>query len=66
MSKPLDMNAALDELWTKAGGVDALIDRMATNPDLFDKVMVEIAKIRARREVSGEGGGPLLIQLKQL
>ena len=60
------MNAVLDELWTRAGGTEALLDRMATDPALFDKVMLEIAKIRARKEVTGEGGGPLLIQLKQL
>lgn len=68
MSDPLDMNAELDELWRHLGGWQSMAEfiSMLGDPEDRARLMLEVAKLRARKEVTGEGGGPVLIQLKQL
>lgn len=65
---PLDMNAELDMLWSALGGWQGMMEYIAMCPDPEDRAryMLEVAKLRARKEVTGEAGGPLLIQLKQV
>lgn len=68
MKELLDMNAELDQLWQFLGGWQALGEfiLMVPDPEERSRYMLEVAKLRARKEVTGDGGGPVLIQLKQL
>ncbi len=68
MASPVDMNAELDALWHALGGWAGLMEYIAMCPDPEDRVryQLEVAKLRARKEVTGAEGGPVLIQLKQL
>lgn len=62
------MNDELDALWRSLGGWQGMAEYIAMCPDPEDRAryMLEVAKLRARKELTGEAGGPLLIQLKQL
>jgi hypothetical protein len=59
---PVDYVSAMDEVFDKMGGIDAFYEWAMLNQDDFYKL---IAK-RLPNEVMGEGGGPLVIQLKQV
>ena len=59
---PVDYVAAMDEVFDRLGGADALFEWAQLNPDKFYAMVTK----RLPNEVTGEAGGPLLIQLKQL
>ena len=62
------MNAELYELWAAVGGWRGLAEYISMIPDPEEQVRyrLEMAKLLVRKEVTGDGGGPVLIQLKQL
>jgi hypothetical protein len=61
----VDYVQAMDEVFDRLGGWEALFEWAQSSPDRLDKFYQLIAK-RLPNEVTGEAGGPLLIQLKQL
>jgi hypothetical protein len=62
---PLDYIAAFDDVFDRLGGADGLYEWAAQSPENLREFYKLIAK-RLPNEVTGEGGGPLLIQLKQI
>ena len=58
-----DANAALDEAFQILGGVQGLVAWGLNQPDKFFAAYIAA---RSRKEVTGEGGGPVLIMLKPL
>jgi hypothetical protein len=65
VSDPIDYVAAMDEVFDKLGGVDGLLEWAQESPENLETFYKLIAK-RLPNEVVGDGGGPVLIQLKQL
>ena len=61
----LDYVAAFDDVFDRLGGADGLYEWAAQSPENLREFYKLIAK-RLPNEVTGEGGGPLLIQLKQV
>jgi hypothetical protein len=55
----------MDEVFDRLGGVEALLEWAASSNENMREFYKLIAK-RIPQEVTGEGGGPVLIQLKQL
>ena len=62
---PLDYIQAFDEVFDRLGWADGLYEWAAQSPENLREFYKLIAK-RLPNEVTGEGGGPLLIQLKQI
>ena len=64
-TEPLRYSDVMDEVFDRLGGVEALLEWAASSNENMREFYKLIAK-RIPQEVTGEGGGPVLIQLKQL
>jgi hypothetical protein len=62
---PVDYATVVDEVFERLGGVDGLYEWAAQSQENLKEFYRLMAK-RLPQEVTGEGGGPVLIQLRQL
>jgi len=54
------------EVYDRLGGWEGLLEWAQSSPDRLDKFYQYFLAKRLPNEVTGEGGGPLVIQLKQV
>jgi hypothetical protein len=62
---PADYQAIFDEVFDRLGGADGLLEWASSSADNL-KLFYQLIGRRLPNEVTGQDGGPLLIQLKQL
>ena len=62
---PVPYVEVVDEVFDRLGGADGLYDWACASPENLKEFYRLIAK-RLPNEVVGDGGGPVLIQLKQV
>ncbi len=62
---PVDYVQAMDAVFDRLGGIEGLYEWASLSPENL-KLFYQLIAKRLPNEVVGDGGGPLLIQLKQL
>jgi hypothetical protein len=62
---PVPYVEVMDEVFDRLGGADGLFEWASSSPENLKEFYKLVAK-RLPNEVVGDGGGPVLIQLKQV